>query len=87
MTLDAKGLDQTFAGKTLRVWFSNDEVALIRVNGVEVHEDCELCPGYAGVIFDLVEANRPERYEKEHAGSLTWSKLSEIEKWELVNEG
>ena len=87
MAFDTKGLTQALEGKTLRVWFSGDEISLIRISSLEVHEDCNLCPGYGGIIFDVVETNQPERYEKNRANGVFWSELSGIERWELVSEG
>ena len=86
MAIETKGITRTLEGKTLRVWFSADEIVIIRISSVEVHEDCNLCSGYAGIIYDILQTNRPERYEKNPANAAYWSEFPDIQKWELVDE-
>lgn len=86
MAIDTKGLTRNIEGKTLRVWFPCGEVALIRVSWVDVHENCSECSGYAGIIYDIIETNRPERYKKNPCNSAYWSEFPDIQKWELVDE-
>jgi hypothetical protein len=84
--LDTKGLTQAVEGHKLRVEFFDGEIALIRLVAVDVHDDCHLCPGYAGIIYDILETNQPARYEKNPQGSSYWSEFPNIEKWTLVDE-
>jgi hypothetical protein len=86
LPVDTKGLSSAHEGHTLRVSFFSGEIALVRLVSVDVHEDCHLCPGYAGIIYDLLETNQPVRYEKNSPGTAYWSEFPEIEKWELVDE-
>ena len=86
LTDDTKGLTRAHEGHTLRVWFSNGEIALVRLESVDVHDNCHLCPGYAGIIYDILETNQPGRYEKNSPGAAYWSEFPDIGKWELVDE-
>ena len=86
LPVDTKGLNPAHEGHTLRITFAGGETALIRVVSVDVHDDCHLCPGYAGIIYDLLETNQPGRYEKDPLGSAQWSEFPDIETWELIDE-
>ena len=86
MAIDTKGPTRNVEGKTLRVWCPSGEVALIRVSWVDVRENCTECSGYAGIIYDIIESNRAERYKKNPPNSAYWSEFPDIQKWELVDE-
>ena len=82
---DTKGLSSEFEGKVLRIFFKDGGIAELKLLNFELHENCEYCEGYAGIIYDVVRTNCPKDCPGQKPGACCWADLTEIEKFELVN--
>jgi|GEM_PF-5735528 len=85
---DTRGLTADLQGKQLRLFFRDGEVCDVKLAMVEVHEDCHLCEGYAGIIYDLISTNRPERYRanyEKYEKFSCWANFEDIERFETLN--
>ncbi len=84
MATDTKRLGPELEGKVLRVFFKGGEIVELKLLSFDVHENCKFGDSYAGIIYHLIQTNRPEEYMNPEAFAF-WSDLTEIEKFELVN--
>jgi hypothetical protein len=85
MSTDAKGLSPEFEGKVLRVFFRDGEITELKLIHFDLHENCAHCDGYAGIICDVIQTNRPKDCRGEKPGICCWADFTDIEKFELVN--
>jgi hypothetical protein len=84
MATDTKGLSPELEGKVLRVFFKDGEIAELKLLWFDLHENCKIGDYYAGIIYDLIQTNRPEEHTDPKA-VVFWADFTEIEKFELVN--
>ena len=85
MPTDTKGFGPELEGKVLRVFFRDGQVTELKLIHFDLHENCEHCDGYAGIVYDVIQANRPKDCRDQKPGACCWADFSEIEKFELVN--
>ncbi len=84
MAADTHGLTSDLEGKVIKVFFKDGEICNLKLLHLDIHEDCPHCSGYAGIIYDLVGTNRPEKYTLPPVKSAFWADLDEIEHFETV---
>ena len=82
--VDTRGLSPQLEGKKLRVYFIDGEVCEVKLLSLELHENCHLCDGYTGFIYDLLSTNRPEEYTTEASSSAYWGNFEDIERVEVA---
>ena len=85
MATDTKGLSPELEGKVLRVFFKDGEIAELKLLIFELHENCKYCDGYAGIIYDVIQTNRPKDFPDQKTKPCWWADLTNIEKFEIVN--
>ena len=84
MVLTAQQFDPSHEGKRLRVNFRDGEIAEIILLSVELPNEFDKTPDTWGIIYDLISANRPSTVKQ---GCAYWSRLDEIETFEILEEG
>jgi hypothetical protein len=84
MATDTKGLSPELEGKVLRIFFKDGVIAELKLLHFDLHENCEYCDGYAGIIYDLIQFNHPKDFPVPKS-ACCWADFTEIEKFELVN--
>ena len=85
MSTDAKGLSPEFEGKVLRVFFRDGEITDLKLLHFDLHENCEFGDDHAGIIYDVIQTNRPKDCRGQNPGTCCWADFADIEKFELVN--
>jgi hypothetical protein len=73
-------LTREFQDKSLRIEFSDGEVANVKVLAVSEcneHEDCR------GIAYDLISTNRPNQIRR---GSAQWADSKDIKNFEVVGD-
>lgn len=84
MALTAHQLNATHEGQHLRVRFCDGAIAEIKLLSVELPNEFDKTPDTWGIIYDLISANRAPTERRDCA---YWSRLDEIESFELMEEG
>ncbi len=83
MSLDVQRLDETYAGKRLRVEFCDGEVAELDVIEVALPNKYDKTPESWGIVYDLISTNRPRTAPK---GAAFWAELSKIKSFEVLGD-
>jgi len=82
--LTAQQLDATHEGKRFRINFRDGETAQIKLISVALPNKYDTTPESWGIVYDIVSTNRDAF---RHKGTARWSRLDEIESFELMEEG
>jgi hypothetical protein len=71
-------------GKRVRIKFLDGEVAEVAVVAVALPNEYDNTPESWGVVYDVISTNRPRNEPKSRTN---WSRLDEIESFEIIEEG
>jgi len=66
------------------MYFMDGEVSEIKLLHLDVHENCELCEGYASFIYDIKSTNRPDRYKALWDKSTYSGRFEDIKRFEVL---
>ena len=76
-------IDDSCLGKSLRVEFSDGEVAEVQIIGVALPNKYDKTPESWGITYDLISSNKTRNTPK---GAAYWSRLDEIKSFEIIGE-
>ena len=85
MATDTKGLSRDFEAKVIRVFFKGGEIAEVKLVSFDLHENCPFGDSYAGIVYDVIQTNRPQSYKTDPNLGAFWADFAEIDKFELVD--
>jgi hypothetical protein len=81
--MNVQQLDQTYAGKNLRIEFSDGEICDVVVIEVALPNKYDTTPESWGVVYDLISSNRPQKAPK---GAANWAQINDIKSFELLGD-
>jgi hypothetical protein len=76
-------LDESFAGKRLRIEFCDGELAEVQLHSVTLPNKYDNTPESCGIIYELISTNRPRQAPK---GAAFWSRLDELKNIEVIDD-
>jgi hypothetical protein len=84
VVLTANELDATLEGKRLLVKFRDGENAKVSLISVALPNKFDTTPESWGIVYDVISTERDRPAERR---SASWSRLDEIESFEIIGEG
>ena len=88
MATDTKGLSHDLAGRKLRLFFQEGEVADVVLVSVNIHENCAFGDDHADFFYELISTNQPEKYQSGEAKTpkpIYVSEFKSLERWEPLD--
>ena len=82
--IEPEHLDESYAGKRVRVGFADGEMAEALILSIALPNKYDNTPESWGIVYDAISSNRPRTTPN---GAANWSRLSEIETLKLLGDG
>jgi hypothetical protein len=82
MPTDTKGFGPELEGKVLRVFFRDGQVTELKLLIFELHENCNIAMVMPGIIYDVIQANRPKDFPDQKTGACWLGRSYKIERFE-----
>ena len=82
--IEPEHLDESYAGKRVRVRFADGEIADVRILAIALRNKYDNTPESWGIVYDTISSNRPLTTPN---GAANWSRLSEIGTLKILGDG